>query len=72
VFDFYAVNLKAASVRIYNRWGQLVFESYSSSVKWDGSFNGIPVDVGVYIYVIEATYLDGTTTLEKGNVSVLR
>jgi gliding motility-associated-like protein len=72
VFDFYAVNLKTALVRIYNRWGELIFESRNSRDKWDGTFNGLPVDIGVYVYVIEATFLDETTTIKSGNVSVLR
>ncbi len=72
VFDYYAVNLKTAMVRIYNRWGQLVFESQNSKINWNGTFNGVPVDVGVYVYTIEATFLDESTTVKSGNVTVLR
>ncbi len=36
--------------RINNRWGQTVFESTNSNMQWDGTFNGVPQDIGVYFY----------------------
>ncbi len=72
VFDFYSINLKNAETKIYNRWGQLLFESNNLRDKWDGTFNGLPVDVGVYVYSIEAAFLDGTSVNKHGNISVLR
>ena len=39
---------------IYNRWGEVIWESYDSSVGWDGSYgtNGIAVQDDVYVYQI--------------------
>jgi gliding motility-associated-like protein len=41
--------------RIYNRWGQLVYESYLPDESWDGTFNGAPVAAGVYFLEIEVS-----------------
>jgi gliding motility-associated-like protein len=58
--------------RIMNRWGQTIFESANSSVMgWDGKFNGVPQDMGVYYYVLK--YDCGGKTLEqKGDVTLIR
>lgn len=64
--------IKTMLLRIYNRWGQLIFESQSKEVGWDGTFNGQPQPVEAYGYVLEATFLDGTARTLKGNVTLLR
>jgi gliding motility-associated-like protein len=58
--------------RIYNRWGEMVFESPDINIGWDGTYNGTPVNSGVYVYYLEAVCLNGDNTLIKGNVTVLR
>ena len=59
---------------IFNRWGELVFESYDANFGWDGSFGGMGlVEDGVYIYKIEfgdtmsdkRHYVDGHITVLK-------
>lgn len=42
-----------ASIKIFNRYGQVVFESQQYNTPWDGRFKGIDVPVGVYYYIIE-------------------
>ncbi|MNK60524.1 hypothetical protein D3C87_796580 [compost metagenome] len=39
-------------LQIFNRWGEVVWESHDSSAAWDGTFNGQPVGHGTYIWVI--------------------
>jgi gliding motility-associated-like protein len=41
-----------ATVEIYNRYGQLVFKSQGYTKSWDGTYNGKPVPVGTYYYII--------------------
>ncbi len=41
-----------ATVDIYNRYGQLVFKSTGYSIPWDGTYNGQPLPVGTYYYII--------------------
>lgn len=37
-------------MRVYNRWGALVFESGEPGRLWDGTYRGTPLPVGVYVY----------------------
>ncbi|GAB5417648.1 MAG: hypothetical protein Crog4KO_26340 [Crocinitomicaceae bacterium] len=39
-------------LRVYNRWGQVLFESFDSSLGWDGTFNGNYVQDGTYGYTL--------------------
>ena len=57
--------------RIVNRWGQVVFESANSNPSWDGSFNGVPQDMGVYYYYIKYD-CGGNTIEERGDVTLVR
>jgi gliding motility-associated-like protein len=41
-----------ATVEVYNRYGQLVYRSSGYSQSWDGAFNGNPLPVGTYYYII--------------------
>ena len=45
-----------ATVDIFDRWGQQVFHSLGYPKPWDGTYNGKPVAVGVYYYVINTHY----------------
>jgi gliding motility-associated-like protein len=46
------VNLPRYTLLIFNRWGQLLFESNQISIGWDGTINGKPAPTDVYTYVI--------------------
>ncbi len=58
---------------IYNRWGQTVFHTTSSTDGWDGRYNGKDADAGVYIYVLSG-YTDNSNKVitMQGNVTLLR
>lgn len=56
---------------IVNRYGQVVFETISSTNKWDGTLYGVPQDLGVYFYSL--TYeCDGIEHMKKGPVTLIR
>lgn len=42
-----------ARVRIYNRWGQVMYSDSPISNPWDGTYNGRALPVGVYLYVLQ-------------------
>jgi gliding motility-associated-like protein len=42
-----------AIIEVFNRSGQLVFKSTGYSKQWDGTYNGNPLPVGVYYYIID-------------------
>ncbi len=64
--------IKTLDLKIYNRWGQLVFETKDQKIGWDGKFNGQPQPVEAYAYVLDATFIDGTSKVLKGNITLLR
>lgn len=58
-----------ATVDIFNRYGAKLYHSIGYGKPWDGTYNGKPVPVGVYYYVID-TKIDGQVF--TGNVTVIR
>ena len=42
-------------MRIYNRWGELIFESLDVNEKWDGTYKGEPCQSGIYLYMMQFT-----------------
>ena len=42
-----------STVQVYNRWGQILYESRGYSVPWDGTYNGNKVDVADYYFIID-------------------
>ncbi|HET9277484.1 MAG TPA: gliding motility-associated C-terminal domain-containing protein, partial [Flavitalea sp.] len=65
------------SMRVFNRWGQLVFEkknftANSISDGWNGMFQGRPANMDTYVYVIEYLCENGEIVPVKGNVTLIR
>jgi gliding motility-associated-like protein len=65
-------NLPITFLRIFNRWGELLFESYSVDPKWDGTYLGQSVNPGVYVYYLEGQCSAGGRFLKTGNISVIK
>jgi gliding motility-associated-like protein len=58
---------------IFNRWGGKVFETTSINGRgWDGKFNDENEPNGVYVYLIEATFINGDSEKYQGNITLLR
>lgn len=65
------------SLRIFNRWGQLVFErknfaANDISAGWNGTIKGRPADQDVYVYVVEIICENATIIPYRGNVALIR
>ncbi|MEO8760695.1 MAG: PKD domain-containing protein, partial [Bacteroidia bacterium] len=59
--------------RIYNRWGELVFESNDLKVGWDGMYKGTPQNIETYVYQASAnTYISKEPITKKGYIKLLR
>jgi gliding motility-associated-like protein len=57
---------------VYNRWGEVVFETYDQAKGWDGVHKEAPVCPDVYGYYLRATCKNGEPIFIKGNVTVLK
>ena len=63
--------IKTFNMQIYNRWGDLIFESSNASNKWDGTFKGNKVPEGIYVYKISASGLSGKNIKKDGTVTLI-
>ena len=63
--------LKEFTLRIYNRWGELIFESNSLDKGWDGTFRGMNCEQGVYDYYLKGTCINDESIIKKGNISLI-
>lgn len=58
---------------IYNRWGELLFESKNKEIGWDGyTRDGRLCPPDVYVYKINVTYVSGEREVRVGDVTLLR
>jgi gliding motility-associated-like protein len=64
--------IRTLDLKIYNRWGQLVFHTTNQAIGWDGTFNGQPQPIEAYAYVLNVTFIDDSSKLLKGNITLLR
>ena len=58
--------------RIYNRWGNLVFETNDIATGWDGTYHGTAQPYDVYVYEVEAVTSTGKVFHKAGNVTLIR
>ncbi len=59
--------------RIFNRWGQLLFESNDIKVGWDGTYNGVPQNMETYVYQVSAeTYIQDKSLQKSSNFRLIR
>ena len=61
------------NMSIFNKWGQLVFETSNPNISWDGNYKGNPVTDGVYIWKIETKEKHSPIIHHKdGFITILR
>ena len=65
--------IKLEYFRIYNRWGEKVFETNMLGEGWDGIYNDMMCSIGVYVYVLRwMPIVGGHSFMMKGNVTLVR
>ena len=72
VFRVYGSSIKELHMMIFNTWGQKIFESSDLEKGWDGMFNNHLQQLGAYIYVVKATFYNGTVYTKKGTFNLIR
>ena len=63
--------------RIFDRWGELVFQDENFQPNdpgsgWDGNLNGKPINPSIFVYYAEVKFIDGTTKQFKGDITLIR
>lgn len=58
--------------RIYNRWGQMVFQSASKRAGWNGYYKGKLQPTDVYTYTLDVEFTDGKKLRKTGDITLLR
>jgi len=56
---------------IFNRWGELIFESFDKDTGWDGYAGGRKAKQDVYIWKVEGKYSGGQTFVQSGDVTLM-
>ena len=59
-----------ADVKVFNRWGAIVYHTIAATVSWDGKLNAVPQPAGTYVYVI--TFENHTFPQIKGTLMLIR
>ncbi len=77
LFVFGRIGTKVMTYRIYDRWGERVFEAADYLVNdetqsWDGTFRSKPLPAGIYQWMVEVEFLDGITEVFFGHTTLIR
>jgi gliding motility-associated-like protein len=66
------IGIAELTFKIYNRYGQLVFESNDQTIGWDGTFKNKPEPEGIYVWVFDYLLMSGENGTLTGNITLLR
>ncbi|HEY9083183.1 MAG TPA: gliding motility-associated C-terminal domain-containing protein [Vicingaceae bacterium] len=66
------VGVESFNFKIYNRWGEKVFETSDLNTGWDGTFRGKKLNSAVFVYYLEATFKNGSSTTKKGDITLIK
>lgn len=58
--------------QIYNRWGEVVYESTDFQEGWDGNFKGEPQGIETYVFIVQALTFNDEVIFKKGNFKLIR
>jgi len=65
-------NVLEFDFRIYNEWGQLIFQNNNPAYGWDGTYKGQPLEPDTYLYILKVLLNNGIERILKGHVSLIR
>jgi gliding motility-associated-like protein len=72
IFYVYGNAIVKLKMRVYNQWGQFLYQSLNIQNGWDGTYKGQMQPNGVYVYYVDIELTDGTKTMRKGTITLLR
>ncbi|MFZ4400152.1 MAG: gliding motility-associated C-terminal domain-containing protein [Bacteroidales bacterium] len=65
-------NIQKMNTRIYNRWGNLIYETENLNIEWNGKYNSKYVADGVYYWVISYVAVNNKEGILKGSLTILK
>ncbi|MBI2280596.1 MAG: gliding motility-associated C-terminal domain-containing protein [Bacteroidetes bacterium] len=72
IFYFYGEGIKEFEVQIFDRWGELLFESIDIDQGWNGIYKGKEVQMDVYVYKVKLKSFENEYFREIGSINVIR
>lgn len=72
VFRFEVYNIVSFDLKIFNRWGEIVFSTTDMNEGWDGNVNGHAQNIDTYVYTVEAETIHGYRFEKKGEFLLLK
>ncbi|MCK6617672.1 MAG: gliding motility-associated C-terminal domain-containing protein [Cyclobacteriaceae bacterium] len=72
IFKVFGRYIARFEMKIYNRWGELLFVSDNLDTGWDGTFRGKEQPEGTYAFIASLTDLTGRSFTRSGSVVLLR
>jgi gliding motility-associated-like protein len=72
LFLVYGTDIRTVDLKIFNRWGELVFVTNNQMEGWDGAYKGQIQVPQVFTYDVRVTFLDGKKEERKGTVTLIR
>jgi len=72
VFQIQGLYIGNFDLKIYNRWGEFLFETQSLDHMWDGTYKGRKCEMDVYIWILSLNGVDQTSHFTSGNVTLLK
>lgn len=68
----YSPDLQKFQILIYNRWGEMVFETNDINQGWDGYYKGVLQPLSVYVWVADYSFMDGNKHTDSGNITIIK
>ncbi|MFN3917102.1 MAG: CotH kinase family protein [Flavobacteriales bacterium] len=69
---FVGPDVQSFRFNVYNRWGQLIFQTTQPDRVWDGTFNGTILNPAVFAYTVELKFANGRQETRYGNITLVR
>ncbi|AEV99120.1 hypothetical protein A4D02_11190 [Niastella koreensis] len=71
IFRAYGMSIASINMKVFNQWGELLYEGNDASMGWDGKQKGKVQPMGVYFYVMKIKLANGTESIRKGSINLL-
>ena len=72
--DYFGVvgnGIEKYTLKVFNQWGELLFESHDIHKKWDGTYQNSTVQPGVYVYDVYAKGYQGKSISTNGSIAII-